>query len=87
MELKDTVQMMCSEDYRERYKAEYYQTKERYEKLKKFNAKIEASRYSIHDLPEPKHDCSSDLLSRQEHIMCEYLKVLEIRAVIENIVL
>ena len=27
MELKDTVEMMGSEDYKERFKAEYYQVK------------------------------------------------------------
>ena len=34
MEFKDTVDMMLSDDYKERFKAEYYQTKERYERLK-----------------------------------------------------
>ena len=29
-ELKDTIQNMVSEDYKERFKAEYYQTKIRY---------------------------------------------------------
>lgn len=43
MELKDTIEMMTSEDYKERFKAEYYQTKIRYEKLKKFNTRIEAA--------------------------------------------
>lgn len=30
MELKDTIEMMTSDDYKERFKAEYYQTKIRY---------------------------------------------------------
>ena len=33
MELKDTVQMMESVDYKERFKAEYLQAKIRYDKL------------------------------------------------------
>ncbi len=33
MELKDTIEMMNSEDYKERFKAEYYQTLIRYNKL------------------------------------------------------
>lgn len=33
MELKDTVEMMTSSDYKERFKAEYYQLKLRYNKL------------------------------------------------------
>jgi hypothetical protein len=33
MELKDTVEMMLSNDYKERFKAEYYQLKIRHDKL------------------------------------------------------
>lgn len=35
MELKDTVEMMLSNDYKERFKAEYWQLKIRHDKLKK----------------------------------------------------
>ena len=34
MELKDTVQMMNSADYKERFKAEYFQVVIRFKKLK-----------------------------------------------------
>lgn len=34
VELKDTVSLMCSDDYKERFKAEYAQVAVRYEKLK-----------------------------------------------------
>ena len=34
MELKDTVSLMQSADYKERFKAEYYQLVIRYKKLK-----------------------------------------------------
>lgn len=43
-ELALTVNMMLSEDYKERFVAEYRQTKIRYERLKRFNTKIEAAR-------------------------------------------
>ena len=33
MELKDAIELMNSEDYKEQFKAEYYQTKIRYDKL------------------------------------------------------
>ena len=33
MELKDTIEMMNSENFQERFKAEYWQTKIRYDKL------------------------------------------------------
>ena len=84
MELKDTVEMMNSPDYKERFKAEYYQTKTRYEKLKKFNARIEAATWTG-TVEMPKHDCPADLLIKQEFTMGEYLHLLEVRAVIENI--
>lgn len=39
MELKDTIDLMLSEDYKDRFKAEYYQTKIRYDKLHKMLVK------------------------------------------------
>lgn len=42
MELKDTIEMMNSEDYKERFKAEYYQAKIRYDKLHRMLIKYEA---------------------------------------------
>lgn len=88
MELKETVEMMQSADYKERFKAEYYQTKIRYEKLKRFNAKIEAAeltRYQRNVLEEPMHDCPSGLLREQQAAMGNYLHLLEVRAEIEHI--
>ena len=79
MELRDTVEMMNSSDYRERFKAEYYQTKIRYEKLHKFIVKIEAGTLDF----EP--DCPLDVLVAQKRYMGKYLHMLEIRAEIENI--
>ncbi len=90
MELKDTIEMMQSADYKERFKAEYHQTKTRYEKLKAFNTKIEAAKrsqfeFACRKIEEPKHDCPHDLLVEQQHIMGEYLRILEVRAHIEGI--
>ena len=93
MELKDTIEMMNSSDYKERFKAEYHQTKIRYEKLKAFNNKIEAAQRTQCDpfapkkVEEPTHDCPYDLLREQQSTMGQYLHVLEVRAVIEGIVL
>ena len=86
-----TVEGMLSEDYRERFKAEYQQTKIRYEKLKVFCNKIEAAQRTQCDpfapkkVEEPKHDCPVELLREQQSAMGQYLHVLEIRAVIEGI--
>ena len=85
MEFKDTIEMMMSEDYKERFKAEYYQTKIRYERLKKFNTKIEASMASRDYEKTPKHDCPYEMLRDQQRLMGEYLHILEVRAVIEGI--
>ena len=89
MELKDTIKLMESENYKERFKAEYYQTKIRYEKLKKLNNKIEA--YKSFDygekntIEEPKHDCPACMLREQQRVMGSYLHILEVRAEIEKI--
>lgn len=90
MELKDTIEMMQSADYKERFKAEYFQTKIRYEKLKKFNTKIEAARgtmfkQDVNKVEMPKHDCPEDLLREQQRVMGEYLHLLELRAEIEGV--
>lgn len=39
MELKDTIDLMNSSDYKDRFKAEYWQVKIRLEKLRKMIAK------------------------------------------------
>lgn len=90
LELMDTVELMGSLDYRDRFVAEYIQLKIRYEKLKAFNTKIEAARRtgSLDDgvqVAEPKHDCPAGLLREQQAAMGELLHILEVRAVIEDI--
>ena len=88
--LSDTIAAMCSDDYKARFIAEYYQTKIRYEKLKAFNTKIEAADrvMCLGEKPkveEPKHDCPAELLVEQQNLMGRYLHILEVRAVIEGI--
>ena len=79
MELKDTISLMNSEDYKERFKAEYYQTKIRYDKLHKMLIKCEAGTLNF----EP--SCPPEILEKQACFMGNYLKTLEIRAEIEKI--
>lgn len=81
--LEDTSAFMTSDDYKNRFIAEYAQTKIRYEKLKNFCNRIEAAKLAKTE--EPKHDCSLELLRNQQRIMGEYLHILEIRAVIEEV--
>lgn len=85
MELKETVELMISEDYKERFIAEYRQVKIRYEKLKNFCNKIEVEKMLGKEVT--KHDCPLELLREQQKYMGLYLSVLEKRALIENIVL
>ena len=82
MELKDTVDLMNSEDYNDRLKAEYFQTKIRYDKLHKLHKMLVKRAAGTLDF-EPK--CSVALLTEQKRYMGEYLRVLETRAEIEGI--
>ena len=79
MNLMDTVELMSSTDYKERFKAEYYQTKIRYDKLHDMLIKLEAGTLNF----EPR--CGIELLSDQARAMGTYLHILEVRAQIEEI--
>lgn len=79
MELKDTIDLMNSADYRERFKAEYYQTKIRYDKLHKMIVKMEAGTCNFAP------SCSLEVHKEQAKYMGMYLHVLEVRAQIEKI--
>lgn len=83
MELKETVELMNSEDYKERFVAEYHQVKIRYEKLKNFCNKIEVETMLGKEVT--KHDCPLELLREQQKYMGLYLSILEKRALIENV--
>lgn len=79
MELKDTVELMNSENYKDQFKAEYFQTKIRYDKLNKMLVKHEAG--TLDFTPS----CPIVNLKKQEIAMRGYLSVLEVRAEIEGI--
>lgn len=79
MELKDTMELMLSDDYKERFKAEYYQTKIRYDKLHKIIIKSQAGTLDF------ELSCPLEILEKQACYMGNYLKTLEIRAEIEKI--
>lgn len=78
-ELSDTVDLMKSSDYKDRFKAEYMQVKLRYNNLHKMLVKYEAKTLEF----EP--SCPINILQMQANYMGNYLKQLEIRAEIENI--
>ena len=79
MQLKDTVELMLSDDYKDRFKAEYYQTKIRYDKLHKMIVKYEAG--TLEFTP----NTPIDILKKQAAAMGSYLYNLEVRAQIEGV--
>lgn len=81
MELNDTIPMMSSSDYKDRFKAEYYQTKIRFDRL---NAMLEKWANGALNF-EP--SCPKYLFEGQRDHMWDYLVDLEARAKIEGIVL
>ena len=79
MELKDTVEMMNSSDYKERFKAEYQQVVIRYQKLKAMLEKWDAGELNF----EP--TCPRSTYNMQIKAMTDYIAVLEARAVMEGV--
>lgn len=79
MELKDTAIMMMSDDYKERFRAEYFQAKIRYDKLDAMTVKYRAGTLQF----TPK--CPVELLEEQKRYMGNYIHCLKIRAEIEGI--
>lgn len=78
MELKDTIEYMNSDNYMDRFKAEYYQTKIRYDKLHEILIKHDAVMLSFELTNE-------DILRHQAAAMGIYLYLLEERAELEQI--
>ena len=79
LELKDTIELMNSQDYKDRFKAEYWQAKIRYDKLDDMTVKYEANTLTF----TPK--CSLELLKEQKMYLGNYIRTLKIRAEIEGI--
>lgn len=79
MELKDTIQQMLSEDYRDRFKAEYYQVKIRYDKLVDMLDRWDKGQLSF--LPT----CPRELFWRQVTVMEDYMDLLIGRSIAEGI--
>lgn len=79
MELKDTVQMMNSADYKDRFEAEYYQIVIRYEKLKAMLEKWDKGELNFTPT------CPRRTYNIQIAAMTDYIAVLEARAVMEGV--
>ena len=73
MTLKDTIPLMTSDDYRERFKAEYYQLKIRTRNIKE----------TLDRNPPPL--INLELLAAQYKAMQKYQKILEARLIEHDI--
>lgn len=79
MKLQDTVEMMNSSDYKERFKAEFYQLKLRIDGLEAMLTKYE------NDTLEFTPSCNIALLKAQIATMVAYENILKMRAKQESI--
>lgn len=79
VELKDTVALMTSADYKERFQAEFYQLETRYLKLRAMCDKWDEDELDF----EP--TCPRGMYDRQLEAMIYYLDVLVDRAKLENV--
>ena len=79
MELKETVKMMSSSDYKERFKAEYYQVVIRYQKLRAMLQKWDNGELNFNPT------CPRSTYNMQIKAMTDYIAVLEARAVMEGV--
>lgn len=77
--LADTIPMMVSADYKERFKAEYFQLKIRYDKLMNMCDKLDAKELDFTPT------CPRDMYVDQLNAMGSYIKVLQQRAELENV--
>lgn len=79
MKLQDTIELMNSADFKDRVRAEYYQLQIRHDGLAKM-----LKAYKEGTLPFTPN-CSYELLHTQLVYMEGYMRILEERAVIEQI--
>ena len=78
-DLKETTDLMTSEDYKERFIAEYVQTKIRYQRLHRVLVDYDAGKLRFAP------NCRIAILREQKATMDRYLTMLEVRAEIEDI--
>lgn len=79
MELNETVELMNSADYKDRFEAEYFQVKIRHGKLKAMCKKWDEGKLNF----EP--TCPREIYDLQLDSMKKYMDILVIRAKIENV--
>lgn len=80
-EIQKICEMLMSDDYKERFKGEYYLVKDKYDKLKTM-----CEKWDNGDL-DFTPTCPRDIYDNQLDAMYNYMKILETRADIEGVVL
>ena len=79
MELLNTIDMMTSDDYKERFKAEYFQVLIRYKKLQNMLDTWDEGKLDF--IPT----CPRSTYDMQIRAMKDYIAVLEARSMMESI--
>lgn len=79
MELNETIDLMISEDYKDRFKAEYFQVKTRFDKLCAMYSHMKNGTLDF----EP--TCPIEIYTKQLDAMAQYVDILEKRARLEGI--
>lgn len=79
MELNETIDLMISEDYKDRFKAEYFQLIARFNKLCAMYTKMKDGTLDF------KPTCPIEIYTKQLDAMAQYIDILEKRAELEDI--
>lgn len=77
--LQETVELMNSSDYKDRFKAEYYQLEYRYLRLKQMLDDWGNDRLTFTPT------CDKEIYMQQINAMSEYINILQKRASVENV--
>lgn len=80
--ISQTSELMKSENYEEKFIAEYYQTKIRYENLQKIIVEYDAGNNYLNYTPK-----EIEFLLKQIKVMSDYIHILKVRAKLEDILL
>ena len=79
MELKDTIELMQSADYKDRFLAEYLQVVIRSRKLQAMLDKLASGEV------QQRYETQQEVLKSQHAVLCAYLEILRVRAKNEGI--
>lgn len=77
--LTETINLMTSSDYKDRFKAEYYQLKIRKDKLEEMTKKWDKGELNFTPT------CSREIYQEQLSAMSKYMSILEHRAELEGV--